>query len=145
MHTSLTLDAAIPEFVAKFAAAWATKDPAAFTALWHPDGKLYYPFTDRVIAGSEIGALHALQISQAPDLAWKLLHWTARGQVVVIEWECSNRYGASTSSWRGVDRITLEDGRIREEIVYSDTAPLRAARAGRALEPLLVLPASSAR
>ena len=41
----------------------------------------------------------------------------------------------------GVDRLTVKDGRIVEEIVYADTAPLRTARDGVGkLEPLVVLP-----
>ena len=39
--------------------------------------------------------------------------------------------------WRGVDKITLQEGKIAEEIVYFDTAPLRARRTGQALEALV--------
>ncbi len=43
---SVTIDADIPDFVTRFAAAWAARDPAAFTALWHADGRLHYPFSE---------------------------------------------------------------------------------------------------
>ena len=39
-------------FVDHFAAAWAARDADAFLALWHPDGRLHYPFANRVIEGS---------------------------------------------------------------------------------------------
>ena len=45
-------------------------------------------------------------------------------------------------SFRGVDKLKLKDGRIIEERVYTDTAPLRALRDGRALEPLIVVPSA---
>ena len=77
---------------------------------------------------------------QAPNLTWKLLGWTARGAVVVIEWESSNRYGERTVTWRGVDKMTLKNGKIIEEVVYTDTAPLQALRQGAKFQPLMTLP-----
>ena len=120
-------DSEIQNFVDRFAAAWAARDGDAFLALWHKEGKLYYPFADRVIAGSEIGKLNDLTKAQAPALTWRLVDWAARGDVVMIEWESSNRYGDQAVTWRGVDKLTRRDGRIIEEIVYTDTAPLQAA------------------
>jgi hypothetical protein len=35
---------------------------------------------------------------------WTLLGWTSRGDVVVVEWESSNRYGDRIVTWRGVTR-----------------------------------------
>ncbi len=58
----------------------------------------------------------------------------------MVEWESSNTYGERTVSWRGVDKLTLRDGRIQEEVVYLDTAPLHAMRLGRSLEPLVHVP-----
>lgn len=127
-------------FVDKFAAAWAAKDSAAFLALWHADGKLHYPFANRIIYGREIGLLNDLTAKHSPQLTWKLLGWTARGNVCVVEWESSNRYGDTVVTWRGVDKLTLVDGKIMEEIVYADTAPLQALRQGRAFDALIQLP-----
>ena len=39
-------------------------------------------------------------------------------------------------SWRGVDKFRIKAGKIIEERVYCDTAPLRALRSGEALEPI---------
>ena len=123
-----------------FAEAWARREGDAFLALWHPDGLLHYPFANRVIKGGELGMLIDYQGAAAPNLTWKLLGWTSRGNVVVIEWESSNRAGEHIISWRGVDRITLENGKIREEVVYADTAPLQALRRGTKFDALLQLP-----
>ena len=123
-------------FVERFNAAWQARDGSAFLALWHPHGVLHYPFANRVIKGSEIGLLNDLTKHNAPALTW-----TLRGDVVVIEWESSNRYGERVVTWLGVDKITLHDGKIFEEIVYADTAPLQALRRGERFEALIQLPA----
>jgi hypothetical protein len=106
-----------------------------------PDGQLHYPFSNRVLKGREIGMLNDLLTANAPHLTWELIGWTSRANVIVIEWESSNRYGERTLHWRGVDKLTLVDGRIAEEVVYTDTAPLQALRQGRTFDPLIQLPA----
>ena len=127
-------------FVNRFAAAWAARDGDAFLALWHLDGQLHYPFANRVIMGAEIGKLNDLTKTIAPNLTWKLVDWTSRDDVVVIEWESSNTYGERVIVWRGVDKMTLRDGKIIEEIVYCDTAPLQALRRGVKFDALIQFP-----
>lgn len=124
-------------FVAAFVGAWRTRDPAAFEALWHPDGQLRWPFTDRPIKGAEIGRLNAVLAAQAPDLVWTLVDWTWRGEVVAIEWENSRGEGATRLVWRGVDKFILRAGKIVSEMVYTDTAPLRAIQSGAAPAPMI--------
>jgi hypothetical protein len=133
-------DAERQDFVDRFAAAWAAKDGAAFLALWNPQGKLHYPFANRVIGGREIGMLNDFTNAQAPKLTWRLLGWTARGDVIIVEWESSNQYGETVVTWRGVDKLTFKDGKIIEEIVYADTAPLQAMRRGERFAALIQLP-----
>ena len=130
-------DAAVEAFVTQFAAAWAARDGEKFLALWHSDGVLRTPFAGRPIAGSELGKLNDIQKEQAPDLVWQLLDWTSRGDVVIVEWQNSRFVGGKRFDFRGVDKFRLRDGKIVEEVVYADTAPLRAARTGEALEPLV--------
>jgi hypothetical protein len=128
------------QFVQCFSNAWARKEAALFESLWHPHGVLIYPYANRRIAGREIGRLNELTLRSAPALTWTLLGWTWRNDVVVIEWRSTNVYGERRLEWSGVDRITLEDDKIIEEIVYADTAPLREIREGRTFEPLIKLP-----
>ena len=90
--------------------------------------------------GREIGKLNDLTKAIAPHLTWKLVDWTSRDDVVVIEWESSNRYGERVIVWRGVDKMTLRDGKIIEEIVYCDTAPLQALRRGMKFDALIQFP-----
>ena len=125
------------DFVRRFAAAWAARDGERFLELWWPEGKLYYPFASRVISGTEIAKLNDLTKARSPELTWAMLDWTTRGDVIVVEWESTNRYGERQLSWRGVDKLTLLGDRIIEEIVYADTAPLQALRRGETFEALI--------
>jgi ketosteroid isomerase-like protein len=142
--TAPTIDAAmtdldIQDFVTRFAAAWASRDGEAFLALWHPDGVLHSPLYDRPVLGKELGRLTDIVKERAPDSVWQLLDWTARGDVVIVEWQNTRIVGGKRLDWRGVDRFRLRDGRILEERVYTDTAPLRAAAKGEALAPIIPL------
>lgn len=130
-------DGEIQEFVTKFAQAWAARDGSAFLALWHPDGVLYSPLYDRPIAGRELGRVNDVIKESAPDLVWQLLDWTARGDVVIVEWQNTRVNAGKRFEWRGVDKFRLKDGKIIEERVYMDTAPLRAARGGEKVEALI--------
>lgn len=131
----------IHDFLARFAAAWSRRDGRAFVALWHPDGLLHSPLYNRPIRGNEFEAITTLIAEQAPDQVWQLLDWTWRsapdGAVVIIEWQSTRVLQGKRFDWRGVDKFTLRNGRIAEEIVYFDSAPLRALRTGETLEALV--------
>jgi hypothetical protein len=129
-------DAEVQEFVARFAAAWAARDGNAFLDLWHPEGLLNTPMVNRTIKGSELDRLMQVQIAAAPDFVWQLLDWSSRGDVVVIEWQTTRIVNGARFDWRGVDKFRIKAGKIIEERVYCDTAPLRALRSGEALEPI---------
>jgi ketosteroid isomerase-like protein len=126
----------VQDFVTRFAAAWAARDGSAFLELWHPDGTLITPLVDRPVRGSELAKLLDVQTASAPDFVWQLLDWTSRGNVVIVEWQTTRHVGGVRFEWRGVDKFRLRDGKIAEEVVYSDTAPLRAFRSGEKLEPI---------
>ena len=129
-------DAEVQGFVTRFAAAWAARDGQAFVELWHPEGLLHTPLVGRPVAGSELNRLMEVQTAAAPDFVWQLLDWTARGDVVIIEWQTTRIVNGARFDWRGVDKFRIKAGRIIEERVYTDTAPLRAARSGTVLEPI---------
>ena len=130
----------IQAFLEKFQRAWASRNDADFVAIWDPDGQLIYPFANRIIKGSELPLLNAITKKQLPDLKWRMVDWTTRGDVIVVEWESSNQYGERRLAWRGVDKITLVNGKIKEEIVYADTGPFQAMRQGKVFEALISLP-----
>ena len=132
-------DIEIQDFVTRFAAAWATRDGEAFLALWHPEGLLHSPLYDRPVAGRELGRLTEVVRERAPDSVWQLLDWTARGDTVIVEWQNTRTAGGKRLDWRGVDKFRLRDGKIIEERVYTDTAPLRAAAKGERLDAIIPL------
>jgi ketosteroid isomerase-like protein len=129
----------VQDFVTRFAAAWAARDGKAFLDLCHPDGMLYTPLVNRPVAGNELARLLEVQMTAAPDFVWQLLDWTSRGDVVIIEWQTTRHVNGVRFEWRGVDKFRIRDGRIAEERVYSDTAPLRAFSSGEKLEPITTL------
>jgi hypothetical protein len=126
----------VQDFVTRFAAAWAARDGDAFLALWNPDGTLYTPMVGRPVKGSELANLLEVQKAAAPDFVWQLLDWTSRGYVVIVEWQTTRNVGGARFEWCGVDKFRLKEGKIIEERVYTDTAPLRAFRSGETLEPI---------
>jgi ketosteroid isomerase-like protein len=132
-------DEEVQEFVTRFAAAWAARDGNAFLKLWHPDGMLYTPLVNRPVKGNELARLLEVQTAAAPDFVWQLLDWTSRGDVVIIEWQTTRNVNGIRFEWRGIDKFRITDGKIAEERVYSDTAPLRAFRSGEKLEPITTL------
>jgi len=132
-------DEEVQDFVTRFAAAWAARDGNAFLELWHPDGMLYTPLVNRPVAGNELARLMEVQTTAAPDFVWQLLDWTSRGDVVIVEWQTTRNVNGIRFEWRGVDKFRIRDGKIAEERVYSDTAPLRAFRSGEKLEPITTL------
>jgi ketosteroid isomerase-like protein len=132
-------DEEVQDFVTRFAAAWAVRDGNAFLELWHPDGMLHTPLLNRPIAGSELPRLLEVQTAAAPDFVWQLLDWTSRGDVVIVEWQTTRNVNGVRFEWRGVDKFRITAGKIAEERVYSDTAPLRAFRSGERLEPITTL------
>ena len=132
-------DEEVQNFVTRFAAAWAARDGNAFLELWHPDGMLHTPLVNRPVAGSELPRLLEVQTAAAPDFVWQLLDWTSRGDVVIIEWQTTRNVNGVRFEWRGVDKFRITAGKIAEERVYSDTAPLRAFRSGETLEPITTL------
>jgi SnoaL-like domain len=93
----------------------------------------------RRVKGSELGRLMEVQTSAAPDFVWQLLDWTSRGDVIIIEWQTTRNVNGIRFEWRGVDKFRIRQGKIIEERVYSDTAPLRAFRKGETLEPITTL------
>ena len=129
-------EAEVADFVTRFAAAWAARDGGAFLELWHPEGRLDTPLVGRPVKGSELARLMEVQKAAAPDFVWQLLDWTARGDVVIVEWQTTRIVDGQRFSWRGVDKFRIRDGKVASEQVYCDTAPLRALRSGEKLESL---------
>jgi hypothetical protein len=56
-----------------------------------------------------------------PDLRLQPVDWSARQNVVMIEWKITTPVGDETVWWQGVDRFKLRDGLASDEWVYYDS------------------------
>lgn len=110
-------------FVTAFAKAWATRDGQRFVDLWHPNGLLHYPPAPRPIKGAELAEWNDLNAKVMPDMSWDLHSWTWRGDIVMIEFHGSGTVNGKRLFWKGIDKFTMREGRIDEEIVFLDTHP----------------------
>ncbi|HEY4044429.1 MAG TPA: nuclear transport factor 2 family protein [Rhodopila sp.] len=128
------------DFVARYAAVWAAGISDDFRTVWDEDGMLNHPMLDRPLKGRDVPTLHRMQKAAAPTLIWRVAGWTWREDIVVVEWLCTTAAANGPFAWRGMDKFRVRDGKIIEETVYSDTAPLRAARRGEAVEPMMRFP-----
>jgi ketosteroid isomerase-like protein len=127
-------------FVERYVEAWVARDPEAVAALWSPEGVLTSPLYDRPMLGSEIAELTRSQFTRNPDLTWTLIEWATHGETHALEFRNTFTVRGQIFEMRGVDWMRVRDGRIVEERVYLDTAPVRALRDGRPLEPVVRLP-----
>lgn len=56
-----------------------------------------------------------------PDFRMRIVRWAPVGDTVMIEWEGQAAVAGKPLTWRGVDRISLRDGKTYEGQVYWDT------------------------
>lgn len=132
-------DPAAADFVARFAAAWSAMDPEAFTPLYRPDVTLIHP-VDRTTHGiDEARAFMERTMSVIPDLRYDVQGWASGSGQVIIWGRLYGTAGGGPVEWPLVDRITLEDGLVRERVAYFDPLVLfgTLARRPRAWWPFL--------
>lgn len=112
------------DFVKRYVAAWASREPNAMADMWHADGILHHPLLGRAIPGSLVPANNDRTKRLIPDFEWSLQDWAWHENTVFMEWRNTGTLNGSALDFRGVDRVVIEDGRIIEETVYLDTLPL---------------------
>jgi hypothetical protein len=127
----LTMTQAAEDFVQRFEAAWAGRDPDVLVGLLDEDVRALYPGMEAEGGRDELHAwLHAA-FAGMPDLQVRLLGWASSGDNVHIEWEAAATVAGERLAWRGADRFVLgPDGRAVDARAYFDTAPLLAAMQG---------------
>jgi hypothetical protein len=109
-------------FVKDYEAAWASREPGIMSTMWHADGILIHPLlANEPISGDLVPFNNDRTKHLNPDLTWTLLDWTSRGNRVVLEWENKLTVAGQPVTLRGVDVMTLREGKIEKEIVYMDT------------------------
>lgn len=117
--------AAAEDFVRFFGEGWAKPKPGGFLdhflARVHPDARFDQPTIPAARGPGEFELRFRELFSLFPGYLVTVDDWAARGDVVFIR-VTHLPSGPGGPSWRGVDRIVLEDGRIRERIAYFDSA-----------------------
>ena len=108
-------------WVDAFAANWAQPDPAGLRALMHPDtANLIPPMAQPGDAEAVVAHFQGV-LQMLPDFRLRILRWAPVADTVMIEWEGSATVAGRPLTWRGVDRISLRDGKTYEGQVYWDT------------------------
>jgi ketosteroid isomerase-like protein len=130
MTAARTRETSAAEFVEYFADGWAmgARDPEGFFRHFerrtHPNVSLSQPIARTVQGPAALRQLFAPLFAAMPDLHGEVLRWGATDDGVIIELALSGTLGGRPLEWQVVDRIILEDGRIRERRSYFDSLPL---------------------
>lgn len=107
-------------FVERFAEAWGKMDPDAFTPLFHPDVRLIHPVERNTRGIDEAREFMERTMSLVPDLRYEVHGWATGSGQVLIWGRLHGTLGGGPIEWPLVDRLTLEDGLIRERVAYFD-------------------------
>ena len=134
------------EFVEFFATGWelGARDAEGFFRHFRPrmhsDTALIQPIAPPARGPGALRELFEPLFKAIPDLTGTLRRWGQTDDGVFIELSLRGHLGSRPVEWTVVDRIILEDGKIRERRSYFDPAPLLKAVAlrPRASLPLLL-------
>ena len=117
--------AAAEDFVRFFEAGWRKPKPEAFVEHFkprmHPDVRLVQPTLPEARGPDGFERSFRELFALFPDYEVAVDDWAARGDVVFIWLTHSATIGRRRRSWRGCDRIVLEDGLVREREAVLDT------------------------
>jgi ketosteroid isomerase-like protein len=133
------------EFVQFFADGWGEgargKFFEHFESRMHPDILMTQPLAPPARGIATFRPLFEPLFRAIPDLRGELRSWGETTDGVLIELELSGHLGGRPVAWTTVDRIVLEDGKIRARHAYFDPAPLLKAMLLRPQVSLPLLPA----
>lgn len=108
-------------WVAKFAENWAHPDPEGLRPLMHENTRnLIPPMTEPGDREAVVAHFQGV-MRMLPDFRMRIVRWAPVGDTVMIEWEGQAAVAGKPLTWRGVDRISLRDGKTYEGQVYWDT------------------------
>ena len=132
------------EFVDFFAAGW---DKGAsgdffghFESRIHPDVLMTQPLAPPARGIATFRPLFEPLFRAIPDLRGEVRSWGETQDGVLVELHLSGHLGGRAVGWTTVDRIVLEDGKIKERHAYFDPAPLLKAMLLRPQVSLPLLP-----
>ena len=116
---------AAEDFVRCFDEGWAQPKPEGFLdhflPRFHPDVRLVQPTLPAANGLAEAQERFRELFALFPDYLVTVDDWAERGDVVWIGVTHRATIGRRVASWRGVDRVVLEDGLLRERIAFFDS------------------------
>ena len=124
--------AAATAWVSQFAAKWRRPNAEALRDLMQPDTQNLIPPMTSPADREGVIAHFKQALQQLPDLRLTVLRWAPVADAVLLEWEASATVNATPITWRGVDRVSLRDGKTYEGQVYWDTRAVAQAVANAA-------------
>lgn len=135
---------AAAEFVDFFAEGWGrgARGPffEHFGARMHPDVLMTQPLAPAARGLTEFRELFEPLFRAIPDLHGEVHSWGETRDGVLIQLRLSGHLGGRPVAWTTVDRIVLEDGRIKERHACFDPLPLVVAMLLRPQVSLRLLP-----
>jgi ketosteroid isomerase-like protein len=117
-------ESAIADFVRRFETVWANPDPDALNGLVHADVEFIQPMEAPVHGHREAAAFWRRLFTLIPDIRGEVISWGRREDRVYIELRMMGTLGGKPIEWTTLDRILLEDGRVRQRIAYFNQVPL---------------------
>ena len=116
------------EFVDFFAAGWAKGADGDFFGHFesriHPDVLMTQPLAPPARGIATFRPLFEPLFRAIPDLRGEVRSWGETDDGVLIELHLSGHLGGRPVGWTTIDRIVLEDGKIKERHAYFDPSPL---------------------
>jgi len=109
------------DWVARFAARWASPNPENLRDLMHPDTQNLIPPMTEPGNADEVIAHFKRMLGMVPDFRLEVVRWAPVGDTVILEWEAHTNVAGKPLSWRGIDSISLRDGKTYKGQVFWDT------------------------
>jgi hypothetical protein len=113
------------EFVPFFGEGWSKPKPDGFLdhfrPAFHARARLVQPTLPPATGLAEIEERFRELFAVFPDYVVTVDDWASRGDVVWIGVTHRTRVGRREVSWRGVDRVVLEGGKLRERVAFFDS------------------------
>lgn len=130
--TSAPGEAAVADFVRRFAEYWRAPEPEALDTVLASKVRMVAPMTPVTHTLEEGRRVFAELFELIGDLTAEVHRWGATDDGVLIEFTLSGTAGGKPISWGVVDRFVIgEDGLATERVTYFDSAPIVLAAIGR--------------
>lgn len=117
-------ESAAAAFVQRFGQTWANPDPQRLNGLVHLDVAFTQPLEPDLRGHQQVADFWRRVFTLIPDLHGEVLSWGFRAGILYIELRMIGTLGGRPIEWVTLDRIRLEDGKVRQRTAYFNPLPL---------------------